>query len=176
MRIAFIGQARYFRAAAFEGSTKKITGKFIDLDDLGLTPELILSEVIRFKPNLIIFFRPDFFQDIANSISNLKIAPVIGYLSEPVGRTFNFYVDNLGSRRRNLKKSLKNLKLNYVVCYTDDLAKFVSKYRKVHSIFPMPVNDNLFEKPDFKVNSSRILFIGRLNDYRIDILNFIKHV
>ena len=175
MRIAFVGQGRYFLAASFEGKKRNSIGVFIDLDHPSLTTEVIISEIIRFKPDLIVVFRPDFFQDLTNIIYKLQAAPVAGYFSEPIGHRFSFFVDNLRSRRNALRQSLKSLHLDYTICFTDELAVFVSRFRTVHAVFPLPVNDDLFVNQEITLESARILFVGRLNDYRIGILDFVKH-
>lgn len=175
MRIAFVGQGRYFLAASFEGRQGKVLGKFFDLDSRGARLENLLSNLIDYSPDLIIFYRPDFFLDESNAIFDLQVAPLVGFLTEPIGSVFTIGVDNLRSRRKSLRVALNSLRIDYIFCFTHELAEFVSKYKIVTSVMPLPVNDELFFRPRSNEIFSKIVFVGRINDYRKNILQAIKH-
>jgi hypothetical protein len=175
LRIAFVGQGRYFLAASFEGRKGKISGKFFDLDSPNTKLENLLSDLVDYSPDLVVFYRPDFFLDTSNAIFDLQVAPVVGFLTEPIGSAFTYGVDNLRSRRKSLRTTLSSLRLNYIFCFTHELADFVSKYKIVTSVMPLPVNDVLFSRPRTSEIFSKIVFVGRINEYRKNILQNIKH-
>lgn len=175
MRIAFVGQGRYFLATSFQGRLKGSIGKFFDLDSQLISEEHILSGLVEFRPNVIVVYRPDFFERLNNLIYDLQIAPVVGFFTEPVGKRTTFFVDNLRQRRQFLKNSLKHLKLDYHFCFTDDLAEFVSRYALVSGVMPLPVNDKLYSQRKFDLSNAKIIFLGRMNVYRSNIVDSIKH-
>jgi hypothetical protein len=175
MRIAFVGQARYFLAASLEGKYNGVEGRFYDLDPLFLDTNQLVNTLVEFAPDFIVFFRPDFYSEVSNILYDLNIAPLIGFLTEPVGTKSMIRVDNLRERRAQLQKNLASLRIDFIICFTNDLADFVSAIRPVTFVMPLPVNDIFYTGIKVSQKFEKPVFIGRLNDYRSKILNTIKH-
>jgi len=174
-RIAFVGQPRYFLAAAFVGMNSNICGEFFSSEE----PESnkLLTSLQVFSPDVIVVFRPDFNRSVLGSIRSNFDIPLLGYLTEPIETHGKFLVDNLRERRRFLRQNLPVLDLDGLICFLPSVADFAADFSNVISVMPLPVNDNLFSVGPLKNSKvSRFVFAGRINSYRNNWLEPTKHL
>lgn len=179
-RIAFLGQSRYFLSSAFVGKNSHISGIFVDIARDGertqLDEENIVSQLEDFAPDFIVYFRPETYPQFTKFLFNLWGLPTIGFLTEPVTSKSKINVDNILERRNHLLENVSRCEVDYWISYSLDLADFISTKIKIGSVQPLPVNDELFRKPlpQIKMDDQKVVFVGRLNPYRISYLDPIK--
>lgn len=179
-RIAFVGQSRYFLSSAFVGKNSHIFGIFIDIsrdgDRTQLDEENAMKKLKDFAPDFIVYFRPETYPDFTKEVFKAWGLQSIGFLTEPVTSIGKKNTDNIQERRAYLLENISRCEVDSWICYSLELADFISSKIRVRSVQPLPVNDEIFQESQSLLNleDQKIVFVGRLNPYRISYLDPIK--
>lgn len=170
MRIAFIGQETYFRAAALTTPTAEVLPHFVEFRSGG-DPQRMMSEIERFAPDVVIVFRPETIP--AGLFGSLRV-PTLGFLTEPLPR-------GDGKPHPDLEWRLADTRLidrsnfDRIVSFDPLFVEVADSLAPVWRSVPLPVDDRFFAPVRPSAVPPRVAFVGRSTEHREAYLVAAKH-
>jgi hypothetical protein len=170
VRIAFVGQETYFRAAALTRPTPEVLPLFIEFRSGG-DPHQMLDAIRRFAPDVVVVFRPEtvparFFADLC--------VPTLGFLTEPLPR-------GEGKPHPDLEWRLADTRLidasnfDRIVSFDPLFVEAADPLVPVWRSVPLPVDDRFFAPVRASAVPPRVVFVGRSTEHRESYLVDVKH-
>ncbi len=175
LRIAFLGQETYFRAASCEGNSDDWSFRFFALNPwvTKMADWDLAEELMTFSPHVIIFFRPERQTYLVHELG--EKAFVIGVFTEPLAHNNWFSSQDLKLRRRNYLEA-RGLRLNSIICAVPHYTKTLSSIFSVDSTVPLPVHDAIFRTDNLKIpHPTSGIFVGQVTERRRFFLEELKH-
>ncbi len=169
LRVAFVGQALYFKQCSMAVPTGGLTPVFVDFR-AGSSSQLLLSQLARIDPDVVVVFRPEI---IPPGLFGSLRATTIGYLTEPLPR-------GEGSGHRDLHERMWWLKqvdpgnFDRIVSFDPLIAETAESVLAVWRSVPIPVEDSLFMNVRERGRRPSLLFVGRSTEHREALLAPIK--
>jgi hypothetical protein len=170
VRIAFVGQETYFRAAALTSRTAQLSPIFVDFR-AGADPQEMLDEVVSFSPDVVIVFRPEVVPE--GLFGGLRV-PTLGFLTEPLPR-------GRGKPHPDLEVRLAETRLidranfDRIVSFDPLFVEVADPLAPVWRSVPLPVDDRFFMPVRRSSVPPKVMFIGRSTEHREYYLVEVKH-
>jgi hypothetical protein len=170
VRVAFVGQAVYFRQCSLTRPAGDLQPSFHDFR-AAAAPEPLLAELTSLDPDVVLVFRPEI---VPPGLFDSLRALTIGYLTEPLPR------DAGGDAHPDLHERLWWLKqvdagnFDRIVSFDPLIASTASDYVPVWRALPLPVQDELFMDVRERGRPPRLLFVGRSTEHRERLLAPVK--
>jgi hypothetical protein len=171
LRLAFVGQATYFRACALERNDDAVETAFVDFR-AGRDADAMRATVDAFRPHAVVVFRPEIVP--AGTFSDLR-APVLGFLTEPISRHEGRGAHwDLEARRRDMR-GLDRDNVDRIVSFDPLIVPTADEFMEVWRSIPIPVADRLYRPVRRLHPTPRLLFVGRSTLHREEWLLQVKH-
>jgi hypothetical protein len=170
VRIAFIGQETYFRAASLTTPTREVLPHFVEFRSGG-DPQQMMAAVERFVPDVVIVFRPETIP--AGLFAGLRV-PTLGFLTEPLPR-------GVGKTHPDLEWRLADTRLidpsnfDRIVSFDPMFVEIADTLAPVWRSLPLPVDDRFFAPLRRSTVPPRVAFVGRSTEHREAYLVAAKH-
>jgi hypothetical protein len=170
VRIAFVGQETYFRAAALTVPTAEVLPLFVEFRSGG-DPQQMMDAVERFAPDVVIVFRPETIP--AGLFGSLRV-PTLGFLTEPLPR-------RVGKTHPDLEWRLADTRLidpsnfDRIVTFDPLFSEVADTLAPVWRSLPLPVDDRFFAPVRPSAVPPRVAFVGRSTEHRERFLVAAKH-
>jgi hypothetical protein len=161
LRIAFVGQAVFFRQCALEDPLDGLSPEFIDFRS-GVPPAPLLARLEELDPDVVLVFRPEIVP--AGLFAPLR-ALTIGYLTEPLPRRRGRVHHDLRARMGSLQ-AVDPANFDRIVCFDPLIAQTASSVLPVWRSAPIPVADSVFMDARPRSSPPRCLFVGRSSEHR----------
>jgi hypothetical protein len=171
LRVAFVGQASFFRACALGDEVPGVRTTFVDFRK-GLDPERMLAAVEGFRPHVVIVFRPEIVP--AGLFAGLR-ASTLGFLTEPLPRTMAGDIHEDLARRLWELEHVDRANFDRVVSFDPHIAAAASASVPVWRSLPIPVADRYYAPVKPIDGRARPLFVGRSTPHREWMLTKAKH-
>jgi hypothetical protein len=171
LRIAFVGQATYFRACSLEHSDAQLATTFIDFR-AGRDVLPVRAALEAFAPHAIVVFRPEILPP--GALADMRV-PVLGFLTEPIVRREGPEAHwDLEHRHRELSR-LDPDNVDRIVSFDPLIVPTADRIMPVWRSLPLPVSDRLF-RPVRRVRPpAGLLFVGRSTWHREEYLAQAKY-
>ena len=170
VRIAFIGQETYFRAAALTSPTPEVTPLFIEFRSGG-DPQQMMEAIERFAPDVVLVFRPETIP--AGRFASLRI-PTLGFLTEPLPRGDGTPHPDLEWRLRDMRL-MDSSNFDRIVSFDPLVVEAADPLAPVWRSVPLPVDDRFFAPVQRSAVPPRVAFVGRSTEHRERYLIDVKH-
>jgi hypothetical protein len=170
LRVAFLGQATYFRHTVPPQRTAAIDPRFFDARD-GVDPTDAIAALRAFAPHAAVVFRPDSLP--ADALDRIE-CPVLGVVTEPLPHPGRSGHPNLDYNLAQLSRLRPGALDRAIVCDTmsfEIAAGVVPAWRAM----PLPVSDDLFCAPRPTAHPPRIITIGASTLWRENAIIGLKH-
>ena len=162
LRLAFVGQATFFRACGlFERSARLFTA-FFDFRH-GADAGALLTRVRAFAPHVVVVFRPEI---LPHGLFAELRAAVLGFLTEPIPRAHGRAAHPDLRRRRADLAAIDPGNVDRVVAFDPLIAPTAEAFVPVWRSLPLPVADELYAPVARPAGAATILFVGRSTDHR----------
>jgi len=171
LRLAFVGQASFFRACALDDEAPGIRTTFVDFRK-GLDPERMLADVQAFRPDAVVVFRPEIVPP--GLFASLR-ARTLGFLTEPLPRMLSGPIDEDRARRLWELEHVDPANFDRVVSFDPHIAATASAAVPVWRSLPIPVADRYYGPVRPIGPEARALFVGRSTPHREWMLKLAKH-
>jgi hypothetical protein len=169
LRVAFVGQAVYFRQCSLEFTRDELDPVFLDFRHAAPSAPL-LDKLEALDPDVVLVFRPEIIP--ARLFAGLR-ALTIGYLTEPLPRGAGDDHPDLATRMWWLKQvDVENF--DRIVSFDPLIAKTAESVLPVWRSLPIPVADSVFMDVHERGRPPRLLFVGRSTDHREHLLAPVK--
>ena len=171
LRLAFVGQSTFFRACALEDGPGVRT-TFVEFRKDG-DAERMRTSVEAFAPHAVVVFRPEVVPE--GLFAPLRV-PVLGFLTEPLPRTFSG-----GKVDEDLRLRLWELEhadpanFDRVVSFDPYIAETATAAVPVWRSLPLPVADRYYGPVAPMRSPPRALFVGKSTEHREWMLRLAKH-
>lgn len=175
IRVAFLGQEIYFRAASCEGSSEAWDFRFMALQPsvTSLSDWDLLEQLNEFDPQVLVHFRPERQGHIARELGRRGFT--IGVLTEPLAPSRWSPNRDLRARRQNYMAA-KTLSTDWMVCAVPHFTDALQSILKVDVTSPLPVHDAIFRHGPLPVPDPWTgLFVGHVTPRRRNFLADLKH-
>lgn len=170
LRLAFVGQATYFRSCALTVPTGGLEPSFVDYR-AGLDPKPLLSALSEIDPDVVVAFRPDVIPD--GVFADLD-AITLGYLTEPLPRDQSSSHPDL-DRRLGYLAALDPTNFDRILSFDPLMRASVERVAPLWRSLPLPVADEYFAPVPGGPHRARALFVGRSTEHRELFLASAKH-
>jgi hypothetical protein len=171
LRVAFVGQSTYFRAAALDEHGRRLDTRFIEFR-ADADPDRMRVALDAFAPHAVVVFRPEIIP--AGTFADLR-APVVGFLTEPITRRDgNGAHWDLDARRRDMGM-LDRENFDRIVSFDPLIVETADQVMEVWRSLPIPVTDRLYRPVRPVVGVPKMLFVGRSTMHRERWLLDVKH-
>jgi hypothetical protein len=170
VRIAFIGQETYFRAAALTTPTPEVLPLFIEFRSGG-DPQQMMEAVERFAPDVVIVFRPETIP--AGRFASLRM-PTLGFLTEPLPRAEGKAHPDLEWRLADMRL-IDSSNFDRIVSFDPLFVEAADPLAPVWRSVPLPVDDRFFAPVRASAVPPRVAFVGRSTEHRERYLIDVKH-
>jgi hypothetical protein len=171
LRIAFVGQATFFRACALDRSDADVAATFVEFR-AGRDPEPMRAELRAFAPHAVVVFRPEIVP--AGALADLR-APVLGFLTEPIVRREGAEAHwDLEHRHRELS-GMDPDNVDRIVSFDPLIVPTADRIMPVWRSLPLPVADRLFRPVRRVAPPAGLLFVGRSTWHREQYLAQAKY-
>ena len=170
VRIAFVGQETYFRAAALTTPTPEITPLFVEFRSGG-DPDQMMSAIEGFAPDVVIVFRPETIP--AGRFVSLRM-PTLGFLTEPLPRGDGKPHPDLEWRLRDTRL-IDRSNFDRIVSFDPLFVEAADPLAPVWRSVPLPVDDRFFAPVKRSAVPPRVSFVGRSTVHRESYLMDVKH-
>lgn len=170
LRVAFLGQATYFRQTVPPRRTTAIDPCFFDVRD-GVDPGREIDRLLAFAPHVAVVFRPD---ALPHAALDRIACPLLGVLTEPLPRPGRSGHPNMDYNLAQLSRLRPGALDRAIVCDTlsfEAAAELVPAWR----CMPLPVSDDLFRPPRPTAHPPRIITIGPSTPWREGAIIDLKH-
>jgi hypothetical protein len=171
LRIAFAGQATYFRATSLDEDSSRIQTRYFEFRE-GRDPQELMTGLGAFAPHVVVVFRPEL---IPAGLFHGLGAATIGFLTEPLPRT------DAGSAHPDLKRRLWELRqvdqsnFDRIVSFDPLMNETAESIMPVWRSIPLPVADRYFQPVRPITGRPRVCFVGRSTEHRESFLLPVKH-
>jgi hypothetical protein len=169
LRVAFVGQAVYFRQCALELPADGLDPVFLDFR-AAAPPEPLLARLEELDPDVVLVFRPEIIPP--RLLDGLR-ALTIGYLTEPLPRTGENDHPDLRARMWWLEQVDRG-NFDRIVSFDPLIAETAESVLPVWRSLPIPVADSLFMDVRERGRPPRLLFVGRSTEHREELLAPVK--
>ncbi len=169
LRVAFVGQALYFRQCSLTSPAGGLDPTFIDYRAAAPAGAL-LAVLERLDPDVVLVFRPEV---IPRRLFDSLRAVTIGYLTEPLPRRKYLHHADLRARMWWLQQ-VDPGNFDRIVSFDPLIAQTAGSVVPVWRSLPIPVDDTLFLDVRERGREPRLLFLGRATKHREDILAPLK--
>jgi hypothetical protein len=150
LRLAFVGEPELLRAHALDGRSALV--EFDDAD--------VRASVEAFRPHAVVVLRAEALPP--GLFAGLDV-PVLGFLTEPVPRTFDGRVhEDVALRRRELEQ-VDQASFDRLVSFDPHVAETAAP---VWRALPLPVADRYYGPIAPMGSPPRALFVGRATEHR----------
>jgi hypothetical protein len=171
LRLAFIGQSTYFRAAALDEHSRHVDTRFFDYR-AGTDHERMRAVLDAFEPHAVVAFRPEIIP--RGGLADLT-APIIGFLTEPITRRNGAAAHwDLDARRRDMR-ALDRDNVDRIVSFDPLIVSTADEHMEVWRSLPIPVADRLYRPVRPVRGIPSMLFVGRSTIHRERWLLDVKH-
>jgi hypothetical protein len=170
VRIAFVGQETYFRAASLTSPTPEVLPLFIEFR-AGGDPQQMLEAIERFGADVIVVFRPETVP--AGLFVGLR-APTVGFLTEPLPRGDGKPHPDLESRLHETRL-IDRSNFDRIVSFDPMFVQAADPLAPVWRSLPLPVDDRFFAPVRASAVPPRVVFVGRSTEHRERYLVNVKH-
>jgi len=164
LRIAFVGQATYFRACVPTGAHPGLSTTFVEHRQ-GTPAGPVRAKLEAFAPDAVVVFRPEVLEP--GALADLA-APVLGFLTEPIPRRAeggDAAHPDLVKRARELAR-LDPRNVDRIVTFDPLTVPAADQVMPVWRSLPLPVADRLFRPRTPLAQPPRSLFVGRSTPHR----------
>jgi hypothetical protein len=169
LRIAFVGQAVYFRQCALELAADGLDPAFLDFR-AAAPPEGLMARLQELDPDVVLVFRPEI---IPPGLFDGLRAVTIGYLTEPLPRGVGEDHPDLHARMWWLEQ-VDGGNFDRIVSFDPLIAETAESVLAVWRSLPIPVADSLFMDVHERGRPPRLLFVGRSTEHREELLAPVK--
>jgi hypothetical protein len=170
LRVAFVGQATYFRSCSLTFPCNALEPSFVD-HRAGVPIAPVLAQLEQIRPDVVIVFRPEIVP--RGAFASLD-AITLGYLTEPLPRGEREAHDDL-VRRLGYLEMLDPANFDRIVSFDPLMVEAVERVAPVWRSLPLPVADEYFAPVPSGPLAGRALFVGRSTDHRELFLAPVKH-
>jgi hypothetical protein len=170
VRIAFVGQETYFRAASLTSPTSEVLPRFVEFR-AGSDPQPMLEAVEAFSPDVVIVFRPEGIP--AGYFAGLRV-PTLGFLTEPLPRGDGKPHPDLEVRLAETR-IIDRTNFDRIVSFDPLFVDVADPLAPVWRSVPLPVDDRFFAPVRPSAVPPRVVFIGRSTAHREHYLVDVKH-
>jgi len=170
VRIAFVGQETYFRAAALTSPTAEVLPLFVEFRSGG-DPQRMMDAVERFAPDVVVVFRPETIP--AGLFAALRV-PTLGFLTEPLPRGDGRPHPDLEWRLADTRL-LDASNFDRIVSFDPLFVEVADALAPVWRSLPLPVDDRFFAPVRASAVPPRVAFVGRSTEHREAYLVAAKH-
>jgi hypothetical protein len=171
LRLAFVGQSTYFRAAALDEHSRRIETRFVEFR-ADADSARMRAALDAFAPHAVAVFRPEIIP--AGAFSDLTAA-VVGFLTEPITRRNGHGAHwDLDARRRDMR-TLDRDNVDRIMSFDPLIVETADEFMEVWRSLPIPVADRLYRPVRPIVGVPRMLFVGRSTMHRERWLLDVKH-
>ena len=170
VRIAFVGQETYFRAAALTTPTPEVLPLFIEFR-AGGDPQQMLEAIECFGTDVVVVFRPETVP--AGLFAALRV-PTLGFLTEPLPRGDGKPHPDLEWRLRDTRL-IDRSNFDRIVSFDPLFVEAADPLAPVWRSVPLPVDDRFFAPVRASAVPPRVVFVGRSTEHRESYLVNVKH-
>jgi hypothetical protein len=169
LRVAFVGQAVYFRQCALERPADGLEPVFLDFR-AAAPEEPLLHSLRALDPDVVLVFRPEI---IPAGLFDPLRALTIGYLTEPLPRGSGKEHPDLRERMWWLEQ-VDRRNFDRIVSFDPLIAETAASVLPVWRSLPLPVADSIYMDVRTRRQPPRLLFVGRSTDHREELLAAVK--
>jgi hypothetical protein len=170
VRLAFVGQATYFKYCVLEHGAGGVEPGFIDFRS-GSDPQKMLEDVKALDPHVVFVFRPEI---VPGGLFGDLPALTVGYLTEPLPRPGEQSHPDL-ERRLEYLSAIDAGNFDRIVSFDPLIVTTIDRFVKVWRSFPLPVADTYYAPVQPSKGKPSALFIGRATTHRDLWLDPVKH-
>jgi hypothetical protein len=170
LRVAFVGQATYFKACALHAPAGGLEPLFVDFRGGENTGELDAA-LRSFRPHAVVAFRPELLP--RELFATLRV-PVVGVAPDPLPRPGEGRYEGAEWSLQQLAGADPATIDRLIVCDAPAAASVPSELPLWRSL-PLPVDDRLYRPLRAPGPSPRVVFIGHSTMHRESYLLPLKH-